>query len=315
MPFLLPVIELYKVGTNDLQRGFEGNRCEFAREPGIEALSRRFPFADPVVVAAKAKEQGLEIPSVDDATPQDLASLFHPANGRMADFFRANVDPFATTKTAKYLDADECYVSESMPQAWLKRRCDVKIPRDLVAMRDDVTFLASMLWDTAGNPTTLPFSLEPLPVVKNAESNEAATLLYANISDASIYFFNQQPTRSTIGFDWTKKSVSQVGIQLTDLTSRVNLYPEPVVAQGDWSALRLLQAANEPREKKGPGRDQTFVKYSWDIRHSQEDDISSKASFKVYGDPWKLRTVGQSVLERMRRQAAQCRETQFAQNP
>ena len=75
MPFLLPVIELYKVGTTDLQRGFEGNRCEFAREPGIEALSRRFPFADPVVVAAKAKEQGLEIPSVDDATPQDLASL------------------------------------------------------------------------------------------------------------------------------------------------------------------------------------------------------------------------------------------------
>jgi type VI secretion system protein ImpL len=314
MPFLLPVIELYKVGTNDLQRGFEGNRCEFAREPGIEALSRRFPFADPVVVAAKAKEQGLEIPAVEDATPQDLASLFHPANGRMADFFRTNVDPFATTKTAKYLDADECYISESMPQAWFKRRCDVKVPRDLVAMRDDVTFLASMLWDTAGNPTTVPFSLEPLPVVKNAESNDAATLLYANIADASIYFFNQQPTRSTIGFDWTKKSVSQVGIQLTDLTSRVNLYPEPVVAQGFWSALRLLQAAGEPRDKRGPGRDQTFVKYSWDIRHSQDDDVTSKVSFKVYGDPWKLRTVGQSVLERMRRQASQCREPQFAQN-
>ena len=315
MPFLMPVIELYKVGTSDLQRGFDASRCEFAREPGIEALSRRFPFADPVMIAAKAKEQGLDIPSVDDASPQDLASLFHPANGRMADFFRANVDPFATTKTAKYIDTDECFVSESMPQPFLKRRCDVRIPREVVAMRDDVAYLASMLWDTAGNPVTLPFSIEPLPVAKTQETNEVATLLYANIADASIYFFNQQPTRSTIGFDWTKRSVSQVGIQLTDLTSRVNLYPEPVVAQGFWSALRLLQAASEPREKKAPGKDLSFVRYSWDVRHSSEDDVTSKVSFKVYGDPWKLRTVGQSVLDRMRHQASVCRDEQTAANP
>jgi hypothetical protein len=315
MPFLMPVIELYKVGTADLQRGFDGSRCDFAREPGIEALARRFPFADPVQVAAKAKEQGLEIPAVDDASPQDIASLFHPANGRMADFFRANVDPFATTKTVKYIDTDECYVSESMPQSFLKRRCDVRIPRELVAVRDDVQFLGNMLWDSAGNPVTLPLSVEPLPVAKVTESNEVATLLYANIADASIYFFNQQPTRSTIGFDWTKRSISQVGIQLTDLTSRVNLYPEPVVEQGYWSALRLLQRANEPRDKKAPGKDVPFVRYSWDVRHATDDETTSKISFKVYGDPWKLRTTGQSVLDRMRHQAAVCRDVATTANP
>ena len=315
MPFLLPVIEVYKVGTSDLQRGFDGNRCEFAREPGIEALARRFPFADPAQVAAKAKEQGLDVPVVDDATPQDLASLFHPANGRMADFFRGNVDPFALTKSAKYIDADECYVSDAMPQSFLKRRCDVKVPRELVAMRDDVAFLASMLWDSAGNPVAMPVSVEPMPAAKTSEVNEVATLVYANIADASLYYFNQQPTRTTVGFDWTKRSVSQVGIQLTDLISRVNLYPEPVVAQGYWSVLRLLQAAQDPRDKKAPPKDQLFQRYTWDVRHSADEDVTSKVSFKVYGDPWKLRTVGQSVLDRVRHQAAVCRDVQLAANP
>jgi hypothetical protein len=44
-----------------------------------------------------------------------------------------------------------------------------------------------MLWDSAGNPVTLPLSVEPLPVAKVTESNEVATLLYANIADASIF--------------------------------------------------------------------------------------------------------------------------------
>jgi hypothetical protein len=152
-------------------------------------------------------------------------------------------------------------------------------------------------------------------VVRSAEGNEAPTLLYATLADANVYFFNQQPTRTTVSFDWTKRTMSQVGVQLTDLTSRVNLYPEPVVSQGYWSALRLLQAAVEPRDKKAPGREQTFLKYTWDIRHSQDDERVSRASLKVYGDPWRIRTLGQSVLERVRRQATQCRDSQFAVNP
>ncbi len=315
MPFLLPVVELYKVGAVDLQRAFETSRCEFAREPGIEALSRRFPFADPQLVAARAKEQGLETPAVEDASPQDLAQLFHPANGHMANFFRVNVDPFATAKAARYLDADECYVSDGMPQNLFKRRCDLRMPREIVSMRDDVAHLASMLWDVAGNPVSMPLTVEPMPVVRSVEGNEAPTLLYATLADANVYFFNQQPTRTTVSFDWTKRTMSQVGVQLTDLTSRVNLYPEPVVSQGYWSALRLLQASVDPREKKAPGREQTFVKYTWDIRNSQDDERVSRASLKVYGDPWRIRTLGQSVLERMRRQAAQCRDAQFAANP
>lgn len=315
MPFLLPIVELYKVGSADLQRAFEASRCEFAREPGIEALSRRFPFADPQIVSARAKEQGLEPTSVEDASPQDLALLFHPANGHMANFFRVNVDPFATAKAARYVDADECYLSEGLPQSLFKRRCDMRMPREVVAMRDDVVHLASMLWDAAGNPVSLPLTVEPMPVVRSVEGNEAPTLLYATLADANLYFFNQQPTRTTVSFDWTKRTMSQVGVQLTDLTSRVNLYPEPIVSQGYWSALRLLQSAAEPREKKAPGREQAFLKYTWDIRHSQDDERVSRASFKVYGDPWRIRTLGQSVLERMRHQAAQCRDSQFAANP
>src|SRR6185312_6890850 len=115
--------------------------------------------------------------------------------------------------------------------------------------------------------------------------NNVLTLMFLNLGEASVFNFNQQPSLVTVGFEWTKDSRSQVGIQLTDSQTKESAFPSPIVSRGTyWSFYHLLLRAKPGAVRYPPGAQL----YTWDV-WSQPDTGSGEmipVRFVMVNDPW-----------------------------
>ncbi len=165
------------------------------------------------------------------------------------------------------------------------------LPPHLFATVNAASALSSQLWDPAGNPKPIELQIATLRFDKDAhlrpdlEGKVALTLMYMNVGDSSVFNFNQKPSKVTLGFDWTKDLRSQVGVQLTDLSTKENTFPGPVVSNGQyWSFYHLLRLASQSLVKAPT----TARLYTWLIHYNTDNATNDvvPVRFATVADPW-----------------------------
>jgi hypothetical protein len=232
--------------------------------PSIVRIAERFPF-DPT-----AKEE---------ATPLSVTEVLHPLQGRFFDNVRRYVDPLCSfgDKTPFH------------PRAAVVH--GLSLPPNMFPVINAAASLSSKLWDPGGNPTpleikvgTVSFERDLLPR-KDGDSKSALTLMYFNVGESSVYNFNQKPSLVTIAFEWTKDQRAQVGVQLTDVISKENSFPQPIVSNGTYWSFYHLLLQGEVSAVKSPT---TARLYTWRIQY-QPDAAGTEVipvRFTTLTDPW-----------------------------
>jgi IcmF-related N-terminal domain len=262
-PFRAPLRRLAELGGRDVG-AVVWREWHAEMFPEVQAIATKFPF-DP-----NAKEE---------ATPAALKALFHPLEGKFFDRYRRFMEPIATEG-----DRPPYHVRASVARA-------VGLPPNMFGVINAAAALSARLWDAAGNPTPLELKIATLRFDKDArlrpelEGKTAITLMYMNIGDSSVFNFNQKPSLITVGFDWTKDLRSQVGLQLTDLSTKDNTFPPPTVSNGVYWSFHHLLRLGTPSLVKSPT---TARLYTWLIRvqpdYAPNDVIPVR--FVTVTDPW-----------------------------
>jgi hypothetical protein len=255
-PFLAPISELAAIGRSDIEQVV---RRVWQQDvvPEIQAVTRRFPF-DPA--------------ATDDVTPTELTELFHPQTGRFFALFRRYFEPLSEIGNGPFRELRTV-------------RSSVTMPSELYPTVNAVAALAARLWDVAGNPTPLELQIGTVPFDHGINPRSALTLVFFKTGDEALFNFNQKPLLKTILFDWTKDSTTQIGVQLTDLETKENSFPEPAVVDGAyWSVFRLFRRAAIAPVKQP--RDTAL--YSWEIAHGRGSNEKTAARVTVTGDPWEV---------------------------
>ena len=271
-PFLAPVEQVLLSGRKEIQRILDTEWCEHML-PDAQRVVSRFPFNQD---------------SGDDTTPQELGEVLNPQTGTFFDMFRRYFEP----------------ISEFPEKGGFRERQSARatlpIPQDVYTVANAVAAASAHLWDASGRPIPLSLRVAPVPFEHGINPRAALTLVYLNVGEASVFDFNQKPGLSSIPLDWSKETNSQVGIQLTDLDSKENSFPEPIAVQGShWSFLRLLKRA-ESAPVKEPANS---TLYTWAIPHRLGGPETTNARFVVTGDPWATFSLGKVV------RAASCGRT------
>lgn len=262
-PFLLPLSSIETTGRRDIETVVERNlQRELMRD--LERIVNRFPF---------------DRTAREEVTPQELADLFHPKDGRVFDFFRRYLEP----------------VSEVDGVGGFRVRSSirgVRVPKAIYDVLNGAALLSSRLWDDSGKPRTLDYRLITVPFNKAPDGDDALTLVYLNVGDGSLFNFNQKNTAKTMSVDWTKTGSSQIGVQLTNTETKENSFPRPIGRSGSYfSFLRLLTAAEQPPApvKEPP----TAQLYTWLITLGDNQRIN--AQIVVKNDPWETFTLGAAI--------------------
>jgi len=254
-PFLAPLEQLARIGRKDIEQ-VVARVWERDMKPELVRLGGRFPF-DPE--------------AADEVTPRDLSSVLHPQSGKVFDLFRRHIEPIAE-------------LGEGGPfRERRSLRGRLNIPSDLFPMMNRAAALSARFWNANGEPIPLKLRIATVPFEHGPNPSAALTLIYLNAGEASVFNFNQKPSVMTVNLDWTKEQASQVGVQLTNLETKENIFPEPVVVEGSfWSLLRLLKKA-EVGMVKQPANARL---YSWPIRHRRGGTEKTVARFVLLDDPW-----------------------------
>ena len=254
-PFLAPLEQLARIGRKDIEEVV--NRVwEREMKPELVRLGAKFPF-DPS--------------ASDEVTPRELTSVLHPQSGKVFDLFGRHIEPIVEKgDDGLYRERDAL-------------RGKLSIPSDLFPMMNRAAALSARFWNASGEPIPLKLRVATVPFEHGPDPSAALTLVYLNAGESSVFNFNQKPSVVTVNIDWTKEQASQVGIQLTNLETKENLFPDPVVVEGSfWSLLRLLKKA-EVGMVKQPASARL---YSWPIRHSRDGSEKTIARFVLLDDPW-----------------------------
>ena len=263
-PFLAPLRRLAELGRVDIDK-IVWRVWQTEMYPDVQKVAVLFPFNP----AAK-----------EEATPQMLKDLFHPQEGRFFDFFRRYIEPLAFASPGDR--------PPYRPRGGAQR--SLSLPPNMFPAINAAALLSSRLWDQqTGNPTPLELKIATVPfdreLKQRAAQNTAVTLTYLNIGDGSVFDFNQKPSLISVGFEWNKDSESQVGVQLTDLGSKENNFPPPIVSNGQyWSFYHLLRLGRPSGVKSPP----SARLYTWDIP-SQRDNTPNDVlpvKFVTVNDPW-----------------------------
>ena len=268
-PFLAPLEQMTAFGRRDIERVI-ARAWERDMLPDVLHIVEKFPF-DP--------EAQLEV------TPKELAAVLHPVNGRFFDFFRRFIEPLSEfDKGGPFRERGSI-------------RGNLAIPADLYPTVNAAAALSSRLWDPTGKPLPLTTRIATVPFPHGPDPRFALTLIYLNAGEASVFNFNQQPSLVSVAMDWTKETNSQVGVQLTDLDTKENTFPDPVVAQGSfWSLLRLLKKGDASAMRVSTG---TGTLYTWDIKLRRDSADKIPARFVVLDNPWDTFTLGKTVRARL----------------
>ncbi|WP_437594399.1 type VI secretion protein IcmF/TssM N-terminal domain-containing protein [Sorangium sp. So ce1000] len=263
-PFLAPLTQLSSLGQRDIQSVVERVfRKDFL--PDLTRVVARFPF-DPA--------------APEEVTPGELIELFHPKTGRIYDLFRRYLEPLSQ------VDGDSGF--RMRPSV----RESLRLPEEMYRLINAAGLLSARLWDEKGKPRPLLYRLATVPIGSAPRDKSALTLVYFNVGAGALFNFNQKPTAKTLELDWTKASSSQVGVQLTDVESKENSFPQPIVADGSYfSFLRLLRKAQQPPSPvKQPASAQL---YTWEI--PLEGGPAVRAQLVVMDNPWAMFTLGKAV--------------------
>lgn len=261
-PFLAPIDQLERLGRADIEQIIQRvwDREIFA---DLNRVTQKFPF---------------DQTATNEVTAAELDPLINPQTGRVFDIFRRYFEP----------------ISE-MPDGGAFRqrtalRGKIAIPPNLYPVVNGVGALASHLYDPTGKPKSLSLRIATVPFEHGSNPRMALTLVYLNIGEASILNFNQKPGVTTVRFDWTREQVSQVGVQLTNLDTRENLYPDPIATPSSpWSILRLLNAGRSATTPQPPGG----IVYTWDVKHRRDSAEKTPARFIVIGKLSDIFSLGQ----------------------
>ncbi|MGK3962623.1 type VI secretion protein IcmF/TssM N-terminal domain-containing protein [Sorangium sp. So ce118] len=263
-PFLAPLSPLSSIGRSDIQ-GVVSRVFQRDFMPDLERVVARFPF-DPA--------------ASEEVTPEELTELFHPKDGRIYDLFRRYLEPLSQVEgSGGFRMRPSVQASLALPDAMYR-------------IVNAAGVLSARLWDEKGKPKPLRYRLTTVPLGSTSRDRSALTLVYFNVGPGSLFNFNQKPATTTLELDWTASSSSQVGAQLTDVASKEDTLPPPVVADGsNFSFLRLLRKATQPPATvKEPAAGQL---YTWQIPVDVGAPV--RAQLVVLDDPWETFSLARMV--------------------
>ncbi|WP_437932543.1 type VI secretion protein IcmF/TssM N-terminal domain-containing protein [Sorangium sp. So ce291] len=263
-PFLAPLSPLSSIGRSDIQ-GVVSRVFQRDFMPDLERVVARFPF-DPA--------------ASEEVTPEELTGLFHPKDGRIYDLFRRYLEPLSQVEgSGGFRMRPSVQASLALPDAMYR-------------IVNAAGVLSARLWDEKGKPKPLRYRLTTVPLGSTSRDRSALTLVYFNVGPGSLFNFNQKPATTTLELDWAASSSSQVGAQLTDVASKEDTLPPPVVADGsNFSFLRLLRKATQPPAAvKEPAAGQL---YTWQIPVDVGAPV--RAQLVVLDDPWETFSLARMV--------------------
>jgi type VI protein secretion system component VasK len=253
-PFIAPLRELFGSGRADVER-VVSRVWQVEVVPDLQRILQRFPF---------------DQTSRDDATPEELTEVFHPTEGRFFNLFRRYIEPLTALDGGPFRE---------LPGV----RGLVQLPRDMYPCINKVAALSARLWDETGKPLLIPVRVATLSFERQASTDAALTLVYLNVGDTAVFNFNQKPAWSDIRLDWTKRHNAQIGVQLTNVESRENEFPEPLAVQNSfWSFYRLVRLATVSPVREPPDG----LLHTWSIPRRRGGSEKLRGSFVVRGDIW-----------------------------
>jgi hypothetical protein len=263
--FMAPFSELLRLGRRDIE-GVVASAWSNEMLPEVRRIATRFPF---------------DAAAAEDATPGELTALFHPQTGRYFDVFRRYIEPLSS-----FGNGGAFRLRDSS-------RVRLGLPPHLFELTNGIAALAARLWDPNGKPVPVPVRVATVPFEHGRNPRLALTLVYLNVGPGSLFNFNQKPAQVTMQLDWTKETNSQVGLQLTNIETKENIFVEPTRTDSSfWSFLRLqLKAHGEPA-RFPPGAQL----YSWPIKVIHEGNTENmQAQVVVLDDLWSLFSLGTFV--------------------
>ncbi|HET9953276.1 MAG TPA: type VI secretion protein IcmF/TssM N-terminal domain-containing protein [Polyangiaceae bacterium] len=252
-PFLAPFQELTSMGHADIEQGVAR---VWYREmaPLVKSVASKFPF-----------DRSAEEP----ATPDELAAVFHPKDGKFFALYRSYVEPV-------------------LPSDGKRNANQVRLPSDLWATLDAANAVQSRLWDEKGEPRRIVLKMTPVPFARGQSERWIPTLVYLSSGGVSLVNFNQTPGPTVIPVDWTKDEPAQLGIQLTESRTGQQTSPAPLLVEGPyWRIFRLLHAAKATRVRSPSAG----TLYEWQLNTGDGSRDSVNVGVIVQGEPWQGLTL------------------------
>lgn len=269
-PFLAPFSRLARLGEIDVETVVARvwNREMW---PPVKEISTKFPFD-------RAAERS--------ALPEELTALLHPTDGKLFSLFRAYFEPISAFGDGQPF--------RERPSA----RGRVRVPPELYPTMNAAAALASRLWDPKGAPRKLEARVATVPFSTSRGAKLAPTAVYLNVGETSVFNFNQKPSQTTVGFDWTRDESASIGVQVTDVDTKETGSPTPLAPQGAyWRFLRLLLTGKATAVTRSV--DSTM--YEWSLPLEDGGSEKMTARFVVVGDPWRSLSLPRGAAGRAAR--------------
>ena len=263
-PFLAPIFELERIGLRDAQR-LVSKAWDEQLAPDVQRIARKFPF--------DTHEYA------EDVTPAELDALLNPSTGRLFSFVHRYLTPLGDPRSSDRFRMRDVFKDR------------LEMPERMLSTISAGELLSAQLYDKKGRAAPLTIQIATVPFEHGIDPRFGLTLVYLSVGEASIHNFNQRPGLTTLRVDWTREQISQVGLQLMNLATQGNVFPEPLATpSSSWSVLHLLAVAKVSPVKK-PENAQL---YTWQVREQPEGGRTTPVRFIVLGNPFALFTLGPS---------------------
>jgi len=251
-PFLVPVQQLQKFGTNEINQHIAGIWTDIWRS-NVMPLFGKFPFTPS---AGRDQELALD----------DLSATFHPTLGVFWATFQQYLSPLSTFSNGVWVRHRELSDSVVLPPNYLQR---VNAAQQLTAS----------LWDDVGNPKPLELSVKSglLPTYKNQQilRTPLASLTYLRQGENSVLGFNQQKNWQKLAVNWWVSQQAEVGMEFRKDAAPTRVYSDITVTDSQWNFFRLLQQG----ELIGPQR------YRWLLAHPNFPQQPLNVEFSFQANP------------------------------
>ena len=260
-PFRLPLQQLLRVGTRQLQRVVE-EVWHYEVLRNLDPMMRKFPF---------------DRHAADEVTAEELERAFHPKHGLVFDRYRRFFQP----------------ISREDGGAYSSRRQGIALPTKMFPLLNKIATLTNTLWDETGAPRPIKMNVRSIPFDATRDMRSVMTLVYVKFGTASVFNFNQQPFTKSLEMDWTAPQTSQVGVQLTNVRSGQQRYPMSLVTRESYfSHLHLLLGAETtdggPRETYQEIDREIMREKRWHVPYGDDKSRHAIVRFFVGGDPLEI---------------------------
>ncbi len=264
-PFLAPLLRVYKLGAQDLEKAVASKWAEQAAQH-VAPLQKRFPFQR----SAKA-----------EATASDLAA-FRPPDGAFWTFVQRQVAPLCSAN--QRLDGSLMPLEGPLGA--------LKLPEDLLTSIGKLRRLARALWNGDGTEKPIALSVKalPLPAVSTASAASAplVTQTFLSCSNVAVHGYNQMPESKAFPLPWSRQENSSVGVELGSADSKARRYQSLDVNGSAWSFYRLLDKAEWSEDNVA----------TWQIPGNGQGTTPRPVRFGFDSDPWAIFQLGQASADK-----------------